>query len=80
MAAPSLPPLAAIRVFEAAARHASFTKAAARARHDPGGGELPDQGARGTCRRAAVPAEAAPGRADRSRAAPGARRHAKPLR
>src|ERR1700741_3965088 len=29
MAAPSLPPLTAVRVFESAARHLSFTKAAA---------------------------------------------------
>jgi hypothetical protein len=52
-----------------------FYQGRRRARHDASRSQLPDQGARGARRRAAVFAQAAPGDADRSRAAAGSGDH-----
>ncbi len=51
-----LPPLNALRAFEAAGRPLSVTKAVDKALCDPGGDRPPGQGARGLSRRAAVSA------------------------
>ena len=67
---PPLPPLAAIRVFEAAARLGGFTRAGEELAMTSGVGQLSDQAARGAAGTAAVPAPVAPGHADRDRPPP----------
>ncbi len=67
-----LPPLQAIRVFEAVARHLSFTKAAGELGMTQAAASYQIKLLEERRRRAAVPAAAKADRADRSRAAPGA--------